>query len=248
MTPTSRNRGETWGTRHTWRKGGVYIKVRTILKIAVACGSVFVVLALFVVGNTIVSRRRTVALVRDLQTFSTAEDFMPIFGSFSKRYGKSLRRLEPCTPAYCAYEIRISNRPIPFFYRVPYTELGALFQVLDNTTVLVLVDFRTAHLNGTSPIVHVQMNPCSAGCEREFNLNPHGESTELWNGLIEFNGKATAKERQAALSLNLDCFTKISGCDDISQMLPLVWKRSGSQNIVSRLPSMSDASWDRPQD
>jgi hypothetical protein len=39
---------------------------------------------------------------------------------------------------------------------------------------------------------------------------------------------AVPELRKAALSLNFNCLTNISGCTDIAQLLPLVWSPSAT--------------------
>jgi hypothetical protein len=61
----------------------------------------------------------------------------------------------------------------------------------------------------------------------------------MWNGLGEFNPNATQKQREAALGLNVDCFHRIGGCKDITELLPTIWLRTGSDSVKSRLVGLS---------
>ncbi len=244
---------DAWSDLSTARRRigrrGVYISVGTSqLKIAVAC---IVTAALLLAGLMYayaeISRRTAEKLLGDLRQFSSTEDFEQTFSSFRKQHGESLRQQPGCASAYCAWEIRVSSVPRPLQRGLPYTDLSAVFLGRGGKADGVLIEYTTRRVEGVSPIVHIQIDPCTKTCERSFYLHPHGESAELWNGIIEINPQATSKERQAAFALDLSCFTKIRGCDDIAQMLPSVWKHIDTRTLLSRVPSMADASWDKPQ-
>lgn len=194
------------------------------------------------------SRRNAQVFLRQIREFAARDDLDGLFASVQKRYEPLLKPGGPCTSTDCYYEMTISNQPLPWLNRLPHTELTTTFQIHNSSIEVVMLDFRTARQHGSSPIVHVQIDSCAHSCGREFYLNPHGNSTNLWNGIVVFNARANENERDAALSLNLNCFTKIAGCNDIAQLLPSVWKRVSSDAVLSRRHSMSDASWDQPQE
>ena len=222
--------------------------VRTSLKLLIAVIVGIAALAAIAYADALRAQTRAETLLRDLRRFSVEKDFNQAFSLFRQRHASSLKRVEWCAAADCPLEIRVSNRPALFRYWTPYTELSALFEGRSGSVETILINYTTHHLRGVSPVVHVQLDSCLQPCERSFDINPHGESNELWNGLVALNATATGRERLAALSLNLDCFAQIRGCHDITEMLPSIWKQTAASTLVSRLPSLSDASWDKPQE
>lgn len=200
--------------------------------------------AAIVIGNAVAARRKAEMMVSTLQRFSTATDFNQLFRHVRAEHPGEIKQLDGCTPAYCSYQWRASNR---ITYHLPFMELNALFQLENNRLGFLYVEYRSPHPTGKSPIVNIQIMSCDSNCDRNFYVHPHGETDEVWNAMVDFNPQATERERQAALSLNLDCFTRATACDEISGMLPSIWKRTTKERIVSRMPSMADASWDRPQ-
>jgi len=61
----------------------------------------------------------------------------------------------------------------------------------------------------------------------------------MWNGIVEFDTRATPEERDAALGLNLKCFSMISGCRNIIELMPTVWTQNTQGMISSRLMGLS---------
>jgi hypothetical protein len=44
--------------------------------------------------------------------------------------------------------------------------------------------------------------------------------------LVTMTAAATAEQRAAAYSINLDCLTKLRGCRDTMEMAPAIWRLS----------------------
>lgn len=140
-----------------------------------------------------------------------------------QHYQGQLKEGENCTPSDCQYKLTISNRSVSWTHLVPYTELNAHFTIYQNNPSFFYLTFHQQLRSGSSPVVHVQ-GDFSNEAWASFHLNPHGRSDELWNGIVEFNLAATRAQRDAALDLNLDCFVKLGGCHDISQIAPKIWR------------------------
>ena len=194
------------------------------------------------------ARRNAENLLREVRRSSAIGDLDPLFVNVQQHYGPSLKRAQVCTSSDCYYELRISNQLFPWLYRVPYTELSLTFQIHNGSTGFITVDYTTRQPSGASPVIEVQIDSCTQECTPTFYLNPHGRSTELWNGSVELNAKASSSQREAALSLNVNCFIEFGGCRNIVSLLPRVWKLLKANTIASRLPSMADASWDTPEE
>src|SRR5580700_6795454 len=90
-----------------------------------------------------------------------------------------------------------------------------------------MVDYRSAQTGRESPVVHVQTDFSCGPCDF-FYLNPwvQSSSPDQWNGIVEMGFATSPELRRAALSLNPNCLSEISGCADIAQLLPTVWRAS----------------------
>lgn len=162
------------------------------------------------------------------------------FDSFQWRYGRGRFKYgNGCTMHFCTYELDISNDSLVALHLAPFTEMRAWFTVDRGQLILVLVEYRCAQEGPNSPVVHIQQGICAHQCGVRFDVSPPGTTQQLWNGLVEFNPSASQTERDAALALNLDCFSRIGGCKDIPELLPAVWQRTGPDKVTSKLLGLS---------
>jgi hypothetical protein len=114
-----------------------------------------------------------------------------------------------------------------------------LFTVFEGSLQVALLEYRTALKRSSSPVVHVQQGMCSHGCGVSFDVNPHGTTRQRWNGIVEFDTRASREQRHAALAINLSCFLRLGGCKDIIDLLPTMWAHTGSEEISTRLVGLS---------
>jgi hypothetical protein len=184
------------------------------------------------------THREADARLSDLRELAVSADPTAAFESIRQKYGSELHPLG-CDRQTCQHELSLSNRNISAFRVVPYTELDIWFTAYEGSLVRVMVEYRTALNSSQSPVLHVQQDMCAHGCGVRFDVNPHGITQQMWNGLVEFNSVATPQQRNAALALNLDCLARIGGCDDITDLLPTMWVRAGPETIASRFVGLS---------
>jgi hypothetical protein len=161
------------------------------------------------------------------------------FDALRRKYGSKLRPLEGCTQRLCQYEIDLSNHRVAAFRIVPYTEMNIWFTSYEGSLQLAMLEYRTALKGRNSPVVHVQQGMCSDGCGVRFDVNPHGTTRQMWNGIVEFDTRASPEQRNAALALGLSCFARPGGCKDIIDLLPTMWTHNGSGAISSRFVGLS---------
>lgn len=161
------------------------------------------------------------------------------FEALRRKHGPDLRPLEGCTQRLCEYEIDLSNNAVAALRIVPYTEMNIWFTVYEGSLQFAMLEYRTALKEPHSPVVHVQQGMCSHGCGVRFDVNPHGTTRQMWNGLVEFDTRASREQRDAALALNLRCFARLGGCKDIIDLMPTMWAYTGSEEISSRLVGLS---------
>jgi len=178
-------------------------------------------------------------ILNELRDLGASRDPTAGFKALQRKYGSKLHPIEGCTPQNCGYEITFSNRALSVLHVVPYVEMNVWFNVYKGSLVFAMLEYRTAMNGPNSPVVHVQQGMCGHGCGVRFDVNPHGTSQNMWNGIVEFDTRASADQRAAALALNLDCFTRIGGCKDIIDLLPTMWAHSGPGKISSRLLGLS---------
>jgi len=196
-------------------------------------------LCAFVVISAYKTRAEAGAALNEFRELGTSKDPTASFELLRRKYGSKLHAIEGCTQQLCQYEMSLSNGSISRLRVVPYTEMNVCFTVFKGSLQVAMLEYRTALKARNSPVVHVQQGMCAHGCGVRFDVNPHGTSQQMWNGLVEFDTKATPQQRDAALALNLECLARIGGCKDIIDLLPTVWTHNGPGTISSRLVGLS---------
>jgi hypothetical protein len=176
--------------------------------------------------------------LRDFKEVGLSQNPRVQFEALRRKYGTKLRPLG-CTQRLCQYEIDLSNPSIAALRLVPYTEMNIWFMVNQGSLETAMLEYRTALKERHSPVVHVQEGMCSRGCGVRFDVNPHGTTGQMWNGLVEFDTRADSEQRDAALALNLGCFSQLGGCKDIVDLLPSMWAHTESGRISSRLVGLA---------
>jgi len=171
-------------------------------------------------------RRQARAVLDDVFTL-TAAPRETAFSTLRRKYGDRLM-LDGCSGDFCSYHLSVSNRFLSMVGRIPYAELNVRFDVRGKLVSLVMVDYRSAFSDRTSPIVHVQTDFCVAGCGNFdfFDVHPWTQTStaERWNGIVEMGYTTAPQLRHAALSLNTSCLTSVRGCTDIAQLMPEIWE------------------------
>lgn len=207
---------------------------------AIFCALIFFAITAFVGVSVMRTRQQARMLVSELKELSVSPRPNDTFDSFQWRYGRgNFKQSDLCTMHFCTYEVGISNHTIAKLHLVPYTEMKMWFTVERGQLVMGMVEYRTALEGPNSPVVHTQQGICGTGCGVRFDVNPHGTGKQMWNGLVEFNPKATQSEKDAALGFNLDCFFTMGGCKDIAELLPSVWQHKGNEEVAARLVGLS---------
>jgi hypothetical protein len=183
-------------------------------------------------------RWRAQSVLNDVSALVSAPNHDVAFAALKEKYGDRLRSVG-CWSAcrdheVCSYEVTVSNRALSAVLRIPYTELNARFDLLDESIATAIVEYRSAQWKGESPVVHVQTDFCPAisrcGNFDFFYVDPWNLSStsKRWNGSVEMGFSTAPELRKAALSLNVNCLRSIRGCTDIAQLLPSVWSPSAT--------------------
>jgi hypothetical protein len=214
-------------------------------RIALSGGiGLLVIACLATLGSAWLTVRRADEMIADIRASSDVQNHDLYFDSLKQRYGRRLTRSQWCTAQECQYEVSVNNYLFSVLRMTPYTELSALYSTYNGKLSFIHVEYRVAPPEGGGPVVHTQVDLCEL-CERSFHLHPHGRSnTEKLNGDVLWNRGATEAEREAALSLNLQCFFKWGGCKNITELMPRMWRLKDSGIVAAMMPSMSDANDD----
>jgi len=200
------------------------------------------VLVISIGGFVAASSYRTYQTARtrldEIKQLSISSNPTTQFAALRHKYENELH-LTGCTRQGCQYELELSNKSAAAFRIAPYTELNIRFTTHEGSLQWAMLEYRTALRGRISPVLHVQEGMCSHGCGVRFDVNPHGTSKDMWNGLVEFDFRASVEERDAALALDLRCFLRVGGCKDIVDLLPTMWRRTRADEISSQLVGLS---------
>jgi hypothetical protein len=197
------------------------------------------VLCAFVLIAALKTRRDAKAQLREFQMLSTSNNPTAEFEAFRQRYGSELRSAG-CDRFGCHFETNaVANVFLAWLHITPYTEMKTYFTTKGGALETAMLDYRVAPKGERGAIVHVQQGMCAHGCGLRFDVNPHGAAKQSWNGLVEFDTRATPEQRHAAVSLNVGCFTRVGGCKDIVDLMPTIWARNDQGQITSRLRGFS---------
>ena len=215
-------------------------RMKTFRAILLFVGVLIVVPTTFVIRSAIRTRQDAKMVLDALEALGVSTNPNNSFDSFQWRYGRGRFKYgNGCTMHFCTYEVDISNDGLAELHLAPFTEMRAWFTVDRGQLILVLVEYRCAQ-EGTEqsgcsyPARHLRTRVRSQ--IRRASTRNHAA---LWNGLVEFNLSASQTERDAALALNLDCFSRIGGCKDITELLAAVWQRTGPDKVTSKLLGLS---------
>lgn len=199
-------------------------RLRTWL--AITLGSLVLIATGFLIHGYCL-RRQARALLNDVLALTAAPDREAAFIALRRKYGTTLMP-DGCSGDLCSYLLSVSNGFLSTLVRIPYTELNVRFDLQGKLVSLVMVDYRSAFSDRTSPIVHVQTDFCVGRCGDFdiFYVHPWtGTSTaERWNGIVEMGYTTVPQLRRAALSINTSCLTSIRGCSNIAQLMPQIWE------------------------
>ena len=189
-------------------------------------------------------QKRASQIVADLGAMSTADDPNASFESLKRQYGSNLKRSEWCSSKRCEYEVSVNNRMLAALHVAPYAEMSTVFFIDNGSFSGAITNYTVTRRDGVGIFVHVQEDYCRQNCSASdwLAVNPHGHrSTDFSNGMVEFNGSATAEQRQASHSFNFRCFSPLSHCKDIVDLLPAIWERNPDGSMRCRFRTSGDA-------
>jgi hypothetical protein len=206
-------------------------------------GTALALLTFFAAVRVYVVHRAAV-LIAEIKNIDQAPDPMGFSRALMQKYGDSFIA-ENCERDFCQIHYLLSNRLLSTLHFSPRSEIEVYFSMSKGSLNAVNVQYTSAVFQANSPVVHVQEDFCAARTDiscNYFALNPHGRNVSpTWNGDIEFGQLATVEEKRAAWALDLNCMTTFTGCKDIAELAPSLWKLTSPSAVSSRLRSTADS-------
>lgn len=215
-------------------------RMRTIAKhIVLAVFVALIILGVFVGISAYRTRRHAMVLLNEFRELGTSTNPTASFNRLKQKYTIQIHQLEPCTAEACEYEMTFSNKALSRLRVFPYTEINLIFREYAGELRSEMLDYRAALTGAESPTVHIEQGSIAKGCGMRFDVSPHGTSGQLWSGLVSYDQRATAQQRNAALALNVNCLVRLGGCKDIADLLPTMWSHTSPSAVSSRLVGWS---------
>lgn len=196
-----------------------------------------------VIGDVVYVRYQARAFIEELRSLDKAADPTAISRSLMRTHENRLVS-HNCERDFCQYQYLFTNGVISTLQIVPKASIRMYLTTHAGSLSLIYVEYTSAVSKADSPIVSIQEDFCRKTDNRcnNFDINPHGRDLgQTWNGIVEFGQLAREEQKRAAWGLNLNCLTTIHGCQDISQLLPTIWKGTSPGKVSSRVRSDSDS-------
>lgn len=183
-------------------------------------------------------------LIGEISSFDKASDPTAASLSFMQKHRNYLAA-KACDRELCQYQFVFTNRLLSTFHLATRSKIEVWVSVYHEQLEFIGVDYTSDIFRENSPVVHVQEDFCKyrtdIGCDH-FGINPHGHDvTQTWNGIVEFGQLATEEQKRAAWAFNTDCLKALRGCHDISELNPIIWKRTSPNRVSSRIRSTADS-------
>jgi hypothetical protein len=189
-------------------------------------------------------QRRAKTLLEDVRILDTSSDPTTLSRTLMQKYAGHFV-VRKCVVNYCADRFLFTNRVLSTFHLAPHSEISVMFEYEGNALRDVHVEYTSGVFKENSPIVAVSENFCPnqlAGECDYFALHPHGRNvSETWNGDVGFTQRVKPEVRRAGWQFNVECFTAFRGCQDVSELVPGLWKSSSPGTVSSRMRSDSDS-------
>lgn len=199
-------------------------------------GAIVVVLAI-VAGLFLYShrlRRRAESLVSGAYELSNHKG--PLTAAVLKeRFGNSLEASLDCTPAFCTYEVVVTNSLLARLHLVPYTELRSKFWLRNGIVYENMLDYMTSLRGRYNVVAHAAIG---FNDDPYFAVHPWDDSAPLdSNGLAHVSAALSNSRKLTVLALDTGCLTRMGGCTSIAELLPSVWQRTMSSQIECVVPN-----------
>ena len=205
-------------------------------------------MALAFIGSVAVSKayvlHRAKGVIADMQGLDKGTDPTAAAVSFTKKYRGNLVDTT-CDRHLCQFRFVFDNRVLSIPRLAKRAEIEVIVSIFHEQLDEVMVGVTSNVFRENSPVVHVTEAFCKDRTDipcTDFAINPHGRGVRpAWNGHISIGELASENQKRAAWALSFDCFVVYKGCRDISELDPLIWKRTSLDTVSSRLRSTADS-------
>jgi len=211
--------------------------------LAAFCAAVLLFVGFVAIGRAYVVHRAT-ELIADTQSLDRASDSTAASLSFAKKYHRYLADTT-CDRNFCQYRFVFSNRVLSVPRLAKRAEIEVIVSVFHERLDTVMTGLTSNVYKENSPVVHVTESLCKDRTDipcTDFAINPHGRDVQpSWNGHIFIGQLATGNQKHAAWAFNFDCLITYKGCRDISELNPLIWRRTNPDRVSSKVRSTADS-------
>jgi hypothetical protein len=229
---------------HSITSKGVYLDRMSRQKTLVALCAAAIAFSSFVAISRFSVLDQAKELIADIQSLDKGPDPATAAVSFTKKYQRYLVE-KSCDRDLCQFRFVFDNGVLSIPRLAKRADIEVIVSLFHQQLDEVMVDLTSNVLKENSPTVHVAEAFCKDRTDipcTDFAINPHGHDVQpAWNGDIFLGQLASADQKRAAWGFNFDCLVAYSGCRDISELNPLIWRRAGPNKVSSRLRSTADS-------
>jgi hypothetical protein len=178
---------------------------------------------------------RAKALIRNASVLYQYPGNAPTITTVQALYKGRLIQKQGCTPAYCGYEVIVSNGTLTALHWSSYSELRSEIWFQNGILKTTILDYTSSANPHHSIVSHVYIQD---GPGAEFDLDPWEKSSPAdTNGIVTVSPQSLRTHEQTVLGFDIGCFTSHRGCISVAEMLPTVWEQVRDGSIRCRLPN-----------
>jgi hypothetical protein len=211
--------------------------------LVLVCAVAFAFIGFVAVSEAYVLHRAK-ELTADIQGLDKGLDPTVAAGLFTKKYRRYLAETT-CDRDACQFRFVFDNRVLSIPRLAKQAEIEVIVSFFHERLDAVMASLTSNVFQENSPVVHVAESFCKDRTDiscKEFAINPHGRNVEpAWNGNIFIDQLASQNQKQAGWAFNFDCLMSYKGCHDISEINPLIWKRTSPNRVSTRVRSTADS-------
>jgi hypothetical protein len=211
--------------------------------LAAVCAAAIAFISFVAISRVYVTERAK-GLIADIQGLDKGPEPTAAAVSFTKKYQRYLVE-RTCDRDLCQFTFVFNNRVLSIPRLAKPAEIEVIVSLFHQQLDEVMVDITSNVFKENSPTAHVAEAFCKGRTDipcTDFAINPHGRDVQpTWNGHIFIGQLAREDQKRVAWAFNFDCLVAYKGCRDISELNPLIWKRTSPDTVSSRMRSTADS-------
>ncbi len=217
-------------------------------------GGACVITALLIAGSVIAfeaaqTRRSAEGLLLEARELRVGDSNSVRVLQLAEKYHGGIRKGVECKPSNCAIDIEIRNRSLSRFHLAPPTSFAVSFFTSQGRSVQISFGMMSTILGPTYYLRRWFYGEApsftfAAEVLDDLEKSEFHQSDEKYSALarrdyfqnrpeiliVHLTPKVDLKVRDKALAFNLSCLSKLGGCRDASEFLPVVWRESDKAN------------------